>query len=342
MPQHVRIWEISNGSEPRDLAQAKLNLESRLEDWLERDISMLGGELLVIGKQVPTDFGGIIDLLCIDSAGDLLIVELKRDKTPREITAQALDYASWVVELDSLRINEIANGYLGPRGPLESAFAAKFSSDLPDVLNQSVKINIVAAAIDPGSERIIRYLSNRHGVNINAVTFQYFRSTDQTEFLARVFLSEPAEVEQRSRSTSRSKRNPRLTLDEFRGLAEEAGVGPAYDQIFQLMKPHFDDVRSTRSTVNMVRHNAGSRLAVINLVPSESDPHKGVRFQIYSKRLADLTGVPESDLLAVLPTETEPWAFGGSNDPDWQGWTGYWKPEDVERLRRRAFQSPEA
>jgi RecB family endonuclease NucS len=40
--------------------------------------------------------GGRIDLLCINGDGDIVIVELKRDKTPREITAQALDYASWV------------------------------------------------------------------------------------------------------------------------------------------------------------------------------------------------------------------------------------------------------
>jgi RecB family endonuclease NucS len=52
--------------------------------------------LLAIGRQVRTVFGGRIDLLCINGDGDLVIVEPKCDKTPREITAQALDYASWV------------------------------------------------------------------------------------------------------------------------------------------------------------------------------------------------------------------------------------------------------
>ena len=52
----------------------------------------------MIGREVETDFGGSIDILCIDAEGDLVIVELKRDRTPREVTAQALDYASWVTD----------------------------------------------------------------------------------------------------------------------------------------------------------------------------------------------------------------------------------------------------
>ena len=49
---------------------------------------------MLIGRQVRTSFGGIIDLLAIAPDGSLVLIELKRDKTPREIVAQALDYAS--------------------------------------------------------------------------------------------------------------------------------------------------------------------------------------------------------------------------------------------------------
>ena len=55
---------------------------------------MLDPDLLVIGRQVPTGFGGTVDLLCLDPTGALVVVELKKGKTPREVTAQALDYAS--------------------------------------------------------------------------------------------------------------------------------------------------------------------------------------------------------------------------------------------------------
>lgn len=85
----VHLWQI--GADERLIAidRASLNLESRLQEWLARDISILDPTLLVIGREVETDFGGFLDILCVDAAGDLVIVELKRDKTPREVTAQA-------------------------------------------------------------------------------------------------------------------------------------------------------------------------------------------------------------------------------------------------------------
>ncbi len=100
MTSEIKLWEIQNGSQLKHVEGSTLDLEERLEDWIEEDISMLSEDLLVIGRQLTTDFGGKIDILCIDRIGDLAIVELKRDKTPRDITAQTLDYASWVKDLE--------------------------------------------------------------------------------------------------------------------------------------------------------------------------------------------------------------------------------------------------
>ena len=99
MPEEIRLWRVFEQDQLREINQSSLNFESRLQDWLEKDISILDKNLLVIGREVETDYKGFIDLLCIDALGDLVIVELKRDKTPREITAQALDYGSGVVDL---------------------------------------------------------------------------------------------------------------------------------------------------------------------------------------------------------------------------------------------------
>jgi len=101
MPSDVRIWEIQDGDRLSKFEKAKLDLEERIENWLEQDISVVSDDLLVIGRQVATDFGGVIDLLCLDRNGDAVIVELKRDRTPRDITAQVLDYASWVKDLSN-------------------------------------------------------------------------------------------------------------------------------------------------------------------------------------------------------------------------------------------------
>lgn len=53
-----------------------------------------------------------MNLLGLDVDGNLVLIELKRDRTPREIVAQVLDYASWVAALKTPQIHEIARTYL--------------------------------------------------------------------------------------------------------------------------------------------------------------------------------------------------------------------------------------
>ena len=64
--QKIRLWEITPDQKLAELNRNQISLEERLEDWLENDISVLDRNLLVIGRQVSTDFGGAIDLLCLD------------------------------------------------------------------------------------------------------------------------------------------------------------------------------------------------------------------------------------------------------------------------------------
>ena len=61
-----------------------------------RQPAILSSHWMLIGRQEVTSHGGRIDLLAIAPDGSLVLIELKRDRTPREIVAQALDYASWV------------------------------------------------------------------------------------------------------------------------------------------------------------------------------------------------------------------------------------------------------
>lgn len=55
---------------------------------------LLSEEWMLIGRQESTELGGRIDLLAIAPDASLVLIELKRDRTPRDVVAQALDYAS--------------------------------------------------------------------------------------------------------------------------------------------------------------------------------------------------------------------------------------------------------
>lgn len=109
--------------------------ESLIEDWVAADPSLLGLDAMVIGRQVPTDHGKFNDLLALDASGAIIIIELKKDRTPREIVAQVLDYASWVRTLTTPQIYERAERYLQTR--LVTAFREKFGEAIPEQLNGS-------------------------------------------------------------------------------------------------------------------------------------------------------------------------------------------------------------
>lgn len=97
MPVRHAIWKVSS-SQPERLQAAKLSNEQILENMIVAQVGILSDEWMLIGRQEPT-FGGRIDLLAIAPDGVLILIELKRDRTPREVVAQALDYASWVKTL---------------------------------------------------------------------------------------------------------------------------------------------------------------------------------------------------------------------------------------------------
>jgi len=211
---------------------------------------LISDDLLLIGQQIETAYGGVIDLLAVDHVGNLVVLELKRDKTPRGIVAQALDYASWVQDLGHEAVEEMADAFLRPKS-LEDAFKEKFDIEIPEVLNERHRIYIVAASLDSATERIVKYLSETHDVDINAATFAYFRS-DDGELLGRSLLLDENEVQ--TRATIKSKRKPPRSWDELRGLAEESGVTDLYDQALRDLRPLFDGVSRTRTNIAFVGH----------------------------------------------------------------------------------------
>lgn len=197
MPLELGVWRIDQSIEA--IAPQRLENESMLEQLIEKHIDIVAPDLMVIGRQVPTSFGKIVDLLAINSMGDLVVIELKRDRTPREVVAQVLDYGSWVHTLESDQIATIWGNYVERYGhaklkgkSLDEAFCEAFNtSSMPDDINEDHELIIVASALDESTERIVDYLAVRHGLRINAVFFRAFKDGDR-QYLTRAWLRDPA------------------------------------------------------------------------------------------------------------------------------------------------------
>src|SRR3954470_13415349 len=105
MPIHHALWKIA--SKPSQLKAIKFANEQQLEAMIVAAPEILSSEWMFIGQQEHTGQGGRIDLLAIAPDASLVLIELKRNRTPREIVAQAIDYASWVEQLTADKIVQI-------------------------------------------------------------------------------------------------------------------------------------------------------------------------------------------------------------------------------------------
>lgn len=205
MPLEMGLWR-ADGDKLSRITPTAVGLESQLENYIESDPSMLGEGLLVVGRQVPTAHGGFIDLLAVDDSGNVHVIELKRDKTPRDVTAQTIDYGSWVSTLGHSDITEIFSVYK-PGVPFEEAFAEQFGDAPPEELNAAQVFTIVAASVDNATERIVRFLNESFGVPINVVFFRHFEDGG-VSYLARTWLVEREAQAPAGGSTKKKSKEP--------------------------------------------------------------------------------------------------------------------------------------
>ena len=211
MSIEVAIWRIDEDFSP--LSLGGMEYEQRLQDTIAADISIVDPGLMTIGREVPTPLGGRIDVLAIDADGNLIVIELKRARTPRDVVAQILDYGSWIRRMSS---EEIANTFIDyqqrflseptPKG-INDALQERFNR-VPDELNVSHRLVIVAGELDPSTERIVLYLLEEYGVDIGVVLFRAFQDEGR-RYLTRAWLKEPAvlSAEASSRQVSRGEWN---------------------------------------------------------------------------------------------------------------------------------------
>ena len=177
-----------------------IDYEKDFENWLENSPNLLfeeeGETIIWIGRQVrisTEDTGKYIDLLGIDSSGDVVVVELKKGRTPREVIAQILEYSAWIDNLNYEDLNEIAhNYYLSKNQGLEKSLTQEYHDVFfPDdevgeenskiEFNRSQKLFIVAEDVTPTIRRVASYLRTKHQVNIFCIEYKV-QKTEQGDY----------------------------------------------------------------------------------------------------------------------------------------------------------------
>ncbi len=202
MPIQHSLWVA--GQPPTELRETRLVSEFALHQMIRAAPQLLSPDWMLIGSE-QSAVGGRFDLLAISPDAGLVLNELKRDRTPREVVAQALDYASWVQGLTPEDVAAIYKQFCGGRD-LAADFEHRFGSALDDdEINNRHEIVVVASELDASTERIVRYLGER-GIAINVLFFRVFQY-GETQLISRAWLTDP--IEAQTSTTTSGGRGPR-------------------------------------------------------------------------------------------------------------------------------------
>lgn len=197
MGTEIKVWQITDkklipiNTLPRD---ENISEPYDIEPWIASDSSIIGNDIVIIGRQVMTD-SGPLDLLGIDKNGNLVIIEIKRDKLPREALAQAIDYASDVADWSIEKITETLAAYLTKASShdldinLEDYVRESLHKRNIDIenldINYAQRIILIGFSVESALERMIKWLSDNSNIFINAIVLNYIKTSSGDKLLAK-------------------------------------------------------------------------------------------------------------------------------------------------------------
>lgn len=152
-----------------------------IQEWIDSKPSILGGDYLIIGKEVILPSNIRLDLLAIDKDANLIIIELKRDNSGKDIEWQAIKYASYCAGLTDKEIYAIYDGYLKGKNIQKNAedeikdFLE--SDDIAEKLNKEQKIILVARSFHSDVASAVLWLRD-YNVDISCLKLEPFLDTD--------------------------------------------------------------------------------------------------------------------------------------------------------------------
>ena len=195
------------------------NQESDLEVLLENNPEYFfeKSKILIIGRQVTTNLNTFIDLIGIDKTGNTVVVELKREKTPRETIAQLLEYASFVENLDYSQLNEIYQDYSGEESSLEDYHQQYFQSESEEKVsfNKSTKLVIIAQEISKEIQQTALFLRKK-GIDVYCMEFKYFETKFGEKIISNDFVvGEEDFIRSKVQSASLPKVDEKKFLDSL-------------------------------------------------------------------------------------------------------------------------------
>jgi len=186
--------------------------ERDVEDWVARRPEVLGEPLLVIGRQVAMDDGkDRIDLLALDRAGSLVLIELKRDLVGGSPDLQALRYAALISQWSHEDVRRQAEGYWRTA----DGQGATFAQTVEDFCEEGYEVNggqrviLAGRDIKPRLGTMALWL-RKHGIDTRVVAIRVLRDDERLYVQPQVIIPVPSDERLTARVQIRSSDKPWL------------------------------------------------------------------------------------------------------------------------------------
>ncbi|VAW38394.1 hypothetical protein MNBD_CHLOROFLEXI01-3305 [hydrothermal vent metagenome] len=167
---------------PRSLGELGIRERFDLQEWIEKTPSVLDDDLLVIGKELVLPSGIRLDLLAVDRQANLVVIELKRDSSGRDVEWQSIKYASYCSNFLADELFEHYATYLGEdaddaRDSIESFIETELNE-----LNNNQRIILVAQNFHSDVVSAVLWLRD-YGLEIKCVRLRPFVDQHDTLFI---------------------------------------------------------------------------------------------------------------------------------------------------------------
>ncbi|MCX6673576.1 MAG: endonuclease NucS [Methanothrix sp.] len=193
-----------------------------MEKWIERSPDVLGEDLLVIQKELPLPSGIRLDLLAIDGEANLVVIELKRDKSGNDAELQAIKYASYCSAFHSDEIFSYYALYLKSNVDEAKRKIREFIDDelddeeLEDSLNRDQRIILVAGEFNSDVISAVLWLLS-HEIEIKCIRLETYIDSNGSLFInpdVILPLPEAEDILKRKQIKEKESRPPIITYDD--------------------------------------------------------------------------------------------------------------------------------
>lgn len=234
--QYEHVFSISGATAkplaPTDMAAAGFLERQHLEEWLIEHPEVVGDDVLIVTSEYDRWQNSVgdprkdrIDILGIDSGGNLVIIELKRDAASSDVDLQALKYAALVSRFSDDTLIDAHQRFLSKRkgtavgvdeaqaaleshidGPLDPEAWTQptlvlVANSFPDTVTNTV-VWLSEAGLDL---RLLRYQMYATGGDPLLVVSQIYPVPDTEEFLLAPRREEVKQAKEKTRARQRQR-----------------------------------------------------------------------------------------------------------------------------------------